>query len=303
MTLHGVIPVWKPKGLTSHDVVSRIRRLAGQKRVGHTGTLDPEVEGVLPICLGQATRLVEYIQDLPKRYRGTMTIGIATDTEDQTGTITEQVDTVDQVFDLETVKTQFLGEIEQVPPMYSAVKVKGERLYALARQGKVVSRPSRQVVIYDLDLEQSPTSDTTYPVITFDVTCSKGTYIRTLCVDIGKVLGYPAHMSTLFRVQSGPFQSEDCFTLEELQVKKENGTFADSLVTLDASISHLPAIVIDEADISRVLDGVHFDLDEIAFSIENQMVRVYDESGRFYAIYEINHQELIPVKVFRDVHE
>jgi tRNA pseudouridine55 synthase len=301
MTLHGIIPVWKPKGMTSHDVVSRIRRLAGQKRVGHTGTLDPEVEGVLPICLGQATRLVEYIQDLPKRYQGTMTIGIATDTEDQTGKIVEQVDDIPKTFPLDDVAQAFQGEMEQVPPMYSAVKIKGERLYELARKGLVTERPSRRVTIYQLDIQQVESD--AYPILAFDVTCSKGTYVRTLCVDIGKSLGYPAHMSKLIRVQSGPFQTADCYTLEELGLAKEEGTFAQTLVAMGEAMCHLPAIVVNQEDGQRVLDGSIFEWDETVKVSASNLVRIYDESGRFCAIYEIHHQDLRPVKVFRDVHE
>jgi tRNA pseudouridine55 synthase len=301
MTLHGIIPVWKPKGMTSHDVVSRIRRLAGQKRVGHTGTLDPEVEGVLPICLGQATRLVEYIQDLPKRYQGTMTVGIATDTEDQTGKIVEQVDDIPKTFPLDDVAQAFQGEMEQVPPMYSAVKIKGERLYELARKGLVTERPSRRVTIYQLDIQQVESD--AYPILAFDVTCSKGTYVRTLCVDIGKSLGYPAHMSKLIRVQSGPFQTADCYTLEELGLAKEEGTFAQTLVAMGEAMCHLPAIVVNQEDGQRVLDGSIFEWDETVKVSASNLVRIYDESGRFCAIYEIHHQDLRPVKVFRDVHE
>jgi tRNA pseudouridine55 synthase len=299
MTLHGIIPVWKPKGLTSHDVVSRIRRLAGQKRVGHTGTLDPEVEGVLPICLGQATRVVEYIQDLPKRYQGTMTLGIATDTEDHTGNIIEQAKVDATSFPLEDVMKQFQGRIEQVPPMYSAVKIKGERLYDLARKGQVVDRPARQVFIYHLLVEQSEHQN----VFSFDVTCSKGTYIRTLCVDIGKYMGYPAHMSKLTRVQSGPFQTVDCYTFAELEASKENGTFSDLLVAMDEALCHLPALVVDQEDGKRVLDGMVFVWEPTGETLAFPLVRIYDEAGRFCAIYEIHHQELRPVKVFRDVHE
>jgi tRNA pseudouridine55 synthase len=301
MTLHGIIPVWKPKGLTSHDVVNRIRRLAGQKRVGHTGTLDPEVEGVLPICLGQATRLVEYIQDLPKRYQGTMTVGIATDTEDQTGKIVEKVDNVPNTFSLDDIVRDFQGIIEQIPPMYSAIKIKGERLYELARKGLITERPSRNVTIYQLDIEQVESD--TYPVLAFDVTCSKGTYVRTLCVDIGRSLGYPAHMSNLIRVQSGPFQSADCYTLDELGFAKEEGTFEQTLVAMGEAMCHLPAIVVNQEDGQRVLDGIIFEWDETVNVSASNLVRIFDESGRFCAIYEIHHQDLRPVKVFRDVHE
>lgn len=296
MTYHGIIPVWKPAGLTSHDVVGRIRRLAGQKRVGHTGTLDPAVEGVLPICLGQATRVVEYIQDLPKRYRGTMTLGIATDTEDQTGEVIAKTAVDETSFPLAELTKQFQGEIEQVPPMYSAVKVAGKRLYDLARQGKVVQREARKVTIYQLTLEQL--TDGEFPQFAFDVTCSKGTYVRTLCVDIGKKLGYPAHMSELTRVSSGPFQAEDCYSLTTLAIASEQGELAQTLVGMDEALGHLPALVVDEEIAKQVLDGNVFTWDE---DVPLGLVRVYDETGNFYAIYEVEQEVIKPVKVFRDV--
>ena len=216
MMLHGVVPVNKPAGLTSHDVVNRIRRLSRQKKVGHTGTLDPAVKGVLPICLGQATRIAEYIQSLPKRYWGTLTLGAATDTQDHTGRVTEEQpvspldpEQIDRVF------RRFIGEIEQVPPMYSAVKVDGKRLYEWARQGREIKRSSRRVTVYSL--ERTGIEGGEQPRIHFDVRCSKGTYVRTLCVDLGKELGYPAHMSRLVRTESGPFTLEEAFTLDRLE--------------------------------------------------------------------------------------
>ncbi|SFJ23431.1 tRNA pseudouridine(55) synthase TruB [Thermoflavimicrobium dichotomicum] len=298
MTLHGVIPIRKPKGYTSHDIVGFMRRLTGQKRVGHTGTLDPEVEGVLPICLGQATRIVEYIQDLPKRYAGTMKLGISTDTEDQTGQVLEEVtvpslslDEIHQVFQ------RFRGEIEQIPPMYSAVRVHGKRLYELARAGVEVERPKRKVMIYDLDCTGMEAGE--HPLIHFDVRCSKGTYIRTLCVDLGLALGYPAHMTQLTRVQSGPFHLSDCYTLEELKEVSAKGHWQEVLFSMDEVLGQYPSFIVADEDEKRVLDG--WDL-EIADDYANSLVRVYTESGRFCAIYRIDgKKQAKPEKVFRDV--
>lgn len=193
----GVLPVYKPAGFTSHDVVAKMRGILKMKRIGHTGTLDPQVTGVLPLCLGRATRVVEYLQELPKEYEATLRLGIATDTEDITGEITDQVDQVEvSSEDVKQVLEQFVGKISQVPPMYSAVKVDGKRLYELARQGKTVERKSREVTIHELELT-GLTIKEGYPEISFRVLCSKGTYIRTLCVDIGKTLGYPSTMVEL----------------------------------------------------------------------------------------------------------
>ncbi|TCS92551.1 tRNA pseudouridine(55) synthase TruB [Hazenella coriacea] len=298
---HGIIPVYKPRGLTSHDVVGKIRRLAGQKRVGHTGTLDPEVEGVLPICLGQATRLVEYIQELPKRYKGSLLLGTATDTEDQTGKVIEEVDVVKiSQEEVEEVFSSFLGTIEQVPPMYSAVKVGGKRLYDLARQGVEVKRPSRQVTIYQLHCTR--VTQGKRPQIDFDVVCSKGTYVRTLCVDIGRALGYPAHMASLIRTESGPFRTADCFTFSELELVAEKGSWEEVLTPLDAVLGHFPSVILEEEDALRALDGwsLQVDFEKGALS-HHSLVRVYSESGRFCGLYRLEEPLAKPEKVFRDV--
>ncbi|MDQ0416887.1 tRNA pseudouridine55 synthase [Croceifilum oryzae] len=301
MTWHGVLPIYKPRGMTSHDVVGRIRRIAGQKRVGHTGTLDPEVEGVLPICLGQGTRVVEYIQDLPKRYRGRLKLGIATDTEDQTGAVIEDKlfnrsltkEEIDQMF------SSFLGEIEQIPPMYSAVRVQGKRLYDLAREGKVVERKPRKATIYELTCIDFQNGE--YPEIEFDVLCSKGTYVRTLCVDIGKSWGTPAHMTSLIRVESGSFQSESCFTLEEVADLQANGRLDDALVPIGEAISHFPSLIVSEQEGHNVLDGKPIQVNQLV-TRDAELIRVYTEAGRFCAIYRLVEDGVAkPEKVFRDV--
>lgn len=298
MTWHGILPVYKPRGFTSHDIVARIRRLTGQKRVGHTGTLDPEVEGVLPICLGQATRVVEYIQELPKRYQGTFVLGMATDTQDQTGTVVakEAVSSFDPAR-LSEVFQQFVGEIEQVPPMFSAVKVEGRRLYDLARRGQEIERPARKVMIYELTCTGFDAGE--FPRIHFDVLCSKGTYVRTLCVDIGRAMGYPAHMASLIRTESGPFRLEDSYTLQEIEQVAESGTWSDILTSIDGVLGHFPSIIVTEGDAHRVLDG--WDLQVDLKHGAGPLVRVYSESGRFYAIYRIDDNLAKPEKVFRDV--
>lgn len=301
MTKHGIIPVYKPRGMTSHDVVGKIRRLAGQKRVGHTGTLDPEVEGVLPICLGQATRLVEYIQELPKRYRGSLILGIATDTEDQTGEVIEEVDVPNISSQaIEEVFTRFLGTIEQVPPMYSAVKVDGKRLYDLARRGVEVERPTRQVTIYQLQCKRVIQGKR--PQIDFDVVCSKGTYVRTLCVDIGRALGIPAHMTSLVRTESGPFRTADCFTFSELEHVAEKGSWEEVLTPLDAVLGHFPSVILEDEDAIHALDGWSLQIDfQKGESSHHSLVRVYSESGRFCGLYRLGVPLAKPEKVFRDV--
>jgi tRNA pseudouridine55 synthase len=293
---HGVLPILKPKGCTSHDVVNQIRRLTKIKKVGHTGTLDPEVEGVLPICLGQATRIAEYIQDMPKSYRGSLRLGIATDTEDHTGQVIEQK-TVPPISPerIEQVFHQFHGQIEQVPPMYSAVKVGGKRLYELARSGKTVERKSRTVTIYSLSLIRVEKGE--FPVIHFDVTCSKGTYVRTLCVQIGQALGLPAHMNSLVRTKSGPFHLEDCYTLDELKTVD----WEEVLIPIDEVLGLYPVCFVSDEMQSRVWEGWTLETDEI--STQGSLYRVYSESGRFLALYrqQPSTHLLKPEKVFRDV--
>jgi tRNA pseudouridine55 synthase len=236
----GILAVWKPEGWTSHDVVAKVRRILKMKRIGHAGTLDPMVTGVLPLCLGRATRVVEYVQERPKAYEAVLKLGIATDTEDMTGTIIERSASVAVTeADVHAVLARFSGAIEQVPPMYSAVKVDGKRLYELARDGKTVERKARTVTIHDirllamkLDLEQ--------PEITFAVECSKGTYIRTLCVDIGKALGVPATMATLTRTMSGGITKDSCLTLEDIERLQQAGELEQRLIPADQAITHLP---------------------------------------------------------------
>ncbi|MEO3945054.1 tRNA pseudouridine(55) synthase TruB [Gorillibacterium sp. CAU 1737] len=251
----GVLPVWKPVGFTSHDVVAKARRLLGVRRIGHTGTLDPAVTGVLPLCVGRATRVVEYIQELPKEYEAELTVGYSTDTEDATGEVVESVEHVqldrEQVLQ---VLDRFLGVIEQVPPMYSAVKVEGKRLYELARAGVEVERKARKVEIYGLDVLSMNLEDR-HPSLRFRVRCSKGTYIRTLCTDIGRALGYPAVMSELVRTSTGGIRREQCLTLEEIAERVSNGSLAACLLPADVAISHLPEVHLPAREAQFALQG------------------------------------------------
>ncbi len=222
MSPNGILILHKPRGMTSHDCVMKIRRLFQTKKVGHTGTLDPDVNGVLPICIGKATKVVEYMSGYSKEYSGEVTIGYSTTTEDKSG---EQVE-VKKVTDrwskdeLLQVLDSFKGTITQIPPMYSAVKINGKKLYEYARAGQTVERPERRVTIHSLQL----LSDISYKEDTasfaFNVHCSKGTYVRTLAVDIGQKLGYPAHMSDLVRTASGPYSLQDSITFEELEANE-----------------------------------------------------------------------------------
>jgi tRNA pseudouridine55 synthase len=299
MIYDGVLPVLKPTHWTSHDVVARIRRIIGVKRVGHTGTLDPLVTGVLPICIGRATRMVEYIQELPKTYEATLTIGYSTDTEDASGTVIHQINPRDVVIDelqIQQVLPQFLGDIEQIPPMYSAVKVNGQKLYTLARKGVDIERPTRQVTIHQLSVLSIDLQGNPYPQIKLRVTCSKGTYIRTLSVDIGKALGYPAVMSDLVRTESGGYTIEQAVTLEEIAEHHDLGTLSQILISPDQAVQHLPSITFDEQQSVRARNGLRIHSDSLVAG----MYRVYDHNQIFIGLFRAQPEteQLKPEKVW-----
>ena len=306
MTMEGILPVWKPEKFTSHDVVAKARRILGIKRIGHTGTLDPAVTGVLPLCIGRATRMVEYIQELPKEYEACMLIGQSTDTEDATGSVIDQVDNVALDADrIELIFHSFLGEIEQTPPMYSAVKVDGKRLYELAREGIEVKRKSRSVTIYNIvilkiNLKQK------HPEVSFRVKCSKGTYIRTLCVDIGKALGYPSLMKNLIRTSTGNIRAEQCFTFEQIEQMKADGTLESHLIPMDEAVSHLPYVELNALQVRHALQGKTISLDVTQAVVKqasdsSQIVcRLYGPSRKFIGLFDWQEGErqLVPIKVF-----
>ena len=215
--MDGLINILKPPGLTSHDVVAYLRKLFKIQKIGHTGTLDPGAAGVLPVCVGQGTRVVEYLIDKKKTYRTEITFGIETDTYDAGGKVVNRQEPVSLSYDrMIDVLNGFVGEIKQIPPMVSALHVEGKRLYQLARQGRTVERKPRRVTIYELKpvrfCDTGP-----YPRLLLDVTCSKGTYIRSLCADIGRMLGCGAYLSFLIRTASGPFAIKDAYTLEQIR--------------------------------------------------------------------------------------
>lgn len=301
MILEGVLPVLKPVDYTSHDVVAKLRRILRMKRIGHTGTLDPKVTGVLPLCLGRATRVVEYIQEMPKEYEATLTIGIATDTEDLSGNIIARSDKVlvtqEQI--VEAVR-RFLGTIEQVPPMYSAVKVNGERLYELARKGKQVERSSRQVTIHELELLELKL-DKELPDIRFRVKCSKGTYIRTLCSDIGKALGYPAVMSHLVRTSTGSISLQDCLTIDEIETHFRENTLSEVIIATDQAIPHIQSVTVPDEQGVNALQGKAI---PSGYGLQNpedqQLCRVYSHASGFLGIFRWDAERnfLIPEKVF-----
>ena len=275
--MDGILNVSKPSGPTSHDVVQRIRGAAHTKRVGHAGTLDPIATGVLIICLGNATRIVEYLMDWRKCYRATAVFGAETDTEDATGEIIREADCSHLTREaLEAVLPRFVGEILQTPPMVSAVHHEGQRLYELARAGKVVERAPRPVEIYSLSLVDFTPGGR--PSATLDVECSKGTYIRTLCADIGKTLDCGAYMSALTRTAVGRFKVEDALSLEAI----EQGPIEEFLISIDEALANMPEVHISEEDEHRIANGVMLPVEALSRAELPQIgnpVRIKSPSG------------------------
>jgi tRNA pseudouridine55 synthase len=278
--LDGFINIDKPAGITSFGVVARLRRWSGQRQVGHAGTLDPDATGVLPVCLGQATRLVEFLVNTTKTYRAVVALGAATDTYDASGRITESGDpsgiTRKQ---LEEALGQFRGTIRQTPPMYSAVKHRGRPLYKLARAGVSVARPSRTVKIHRLELIAFRP-----PLLTLEVECGKGTYIRSLAHDLGQALGCGAHLKNLTRTRCGIFAIEDAVSLERLEEAFSRGSAEEFIHPPDSILGDLPAAVISEADEPALRNGSPLSLDIEVSEPPPRYWRAYAEDGRLLGI-------------------
>ncbi|WP_110929456.1 tRNA pseudouridine(55) synthase TruB [Bacillus massiliglaciei] len=300
--MEGILPLFKPKGMTSHDCVFKLRKILKTKKVGHTGTLDPDVTGVLPICVGRATKIAEYITDAGKTYEGEVTLGYSTSTEDSSGEIIDQVTLSEPVYRSQILQVfeSLTGVITQTPPMYSAVKVNGKKLYEYARAGIEVERPSRQVTIHELTLMDDRERFTGESIsFRFRVKCSKGTYIRTLAVMMGEMLGVPAHMSDLIRVESAGFSLEDCWTIEEAASMAEIGKIDELLLPLERGLIHLPKIYINDTLAKKVLNGAVLEqTDKMAFGEEPFVIM--DSAGKALAIYQLHPTKeglIKPVKV------
>lgn len=285
--MNGVIILNKPKGKTSHDMVYFVRRLFGIRRVGHTGTLDPNATGVLPICIGNATKAADYIQNSKKKYRAEIIFGKQTDTLDCTGKEinTGNVDNVD-IDCLKKACDTFLGDIEQIPPMYSAVKVNGRKLYELARKGEEIERKSRNVSIYSIDICEF---DNKNKRAIIDIECSKGTYVRTLCDDIGKKIGSYAYMGELTRTYSGGFSIEKSYSVSELEKMNEEGTLMQSLIKTEDIYFKYPKIILDKTESFKVRNGVQITKE----GLENELYRLYDENGEFLCVSHYDEGKLV----------
>lgn len=247
---NGIINVNKDKGMTSHDVVNILRRILNMKKIGHTGTLDPDVTGVLPICLGKATRLSEFIQNDSKTYEGRLKFGIKTDTQDLSGEILEESSLIPTIENIDSIRTKYMGEINQTPPMFSAVHQDGVRLYELARQGLVIERKSRKVFIHKLDFK-----DYNYPYLSFLCECSKGTYVRTLVEDIGNDLGSLAALESLVRTKVNIFKLEESFTLDEIARMVENNDYS-FINPMDIALGSLKRLDVASEDFEYLINGV-----------------------------------------------
>ena len=305
--IHGVLNIYKEKGYTSHDVVARLRRIVGQKKIGHTGTLDPEAEGFLPVCLGKATKLCDLLTDKDKTYEAVLLLGISTDTQDTTGKILEEKNTADLREEaVREVVLSFEGEYDQIPPMFSALKVGGKKLYELARDGKEVERKPRHVQIYRIRILQID-----LPRVRMEVTCSKGTYIRTLCHDIGEKLGCGGCMESLLRTRVERFGVAESLRISEVEQLMDEGTLQEHMIKVDEMFPDYQKVYLTPEASAAVRNGNSFRLGDVIWISElsgfqnAERVRVYDEERNFIAVYEFEKENQLfkIVKMFFDKKE
>ena len=293
---NGIIIIDKPAGWTSMDVCAKLRGMFHEKRVGHAGTLDPMATGVLPVFIGRATRAVEFAADSDKEYNAGIKLGVVTNTQDSSGEVLEERSVVVSRADVEAILPRFTGAIQQVPPMYSAIKIKGKKLYELARKGKEVERRPRPVTIHTLEiLDETPPEGADYLL---RVVCSKGTYVRTLCHDIGQALDCGGCMSSLKRVKAAGFTLADSVTLEEVQTAAGQGEGEGLLKPVDICFSHLPALKLKSAGAEKkVRNGAALSAPNLAPGD----YRVYGQDGTFLALCRATGGKLITVKSFFEV--
>ena len=292
--MDGVLNINKPSGMTSHDVVEHVRRILHERRIGHTGTLDPMATGVLVLCVGKATRIAQYLEAGEKEYKAVMRLGVTTDTLDAEGRILETNSySPPDVPKINEVMQGFTGSIMQRPPAYSAIKVAGVPSYKLAREGKAEPLKPRQVMIYRIDLTEYED-----PLVSLTVRCSKGVYIRTLCSEIGAALGMGAHLAGLERTRSGHFRIDHALTLDELQNMTTAGNVAQALMSIDDALLTFPSIPISEAETVRVLHGNQISCPASLADISSDLVRLHSPAGTLLALARINAGILKPDLVF-----
>lgn len=295
--MDGIIPLYKERGMTSFDCVSRLRRILHTKKIGHSGTLDPNVDGVLPICVGNGTKVVEYLMNSGKEYVGEVLIGQATTTEDLDGELVE-TKTVSQAIpaaQIQAVMDQMTGQITQIPPMYSAVKVKGKRLYEYARAGETVERPQRQVTISSFRLISTDYDESSQTQrARFVVACSKGTYVRTLAVDLAKQLGYPGVMSQLTRKKSGGFEIDQTLSLADVQDMVSEEMMGRYIYPVDYALKDLPHHELSADQWSGVQNGAWLKANELSTDAKRVVLTYHDDAK---AIYQYRDQVYKPEKM------
>ena len=300
--INGVINVYKEPGYTSHDVVAKLRGILKQKKIGHMGTLDPNAVGVLPVCLGKATKLCNLLSEKDKTYTATMLLGIETDTQDTTGQITNQTPeeevmklSEEKVFD---VIKSYIGEYDQIPPMFSAIKINGQKLYNLARKGEEIERPPRHCKIIDITITKID-----LPRVSFHVTCSKGTYVRTLCYDIGKDLGVGACMEKLTRTRVERFDIKDSISLSQIEEIRDQGVLEQYITPVDEILDMYSKCMVSEDAEKLLYNGNIFTSRNTLLKMnhqDGQTVRVYTHDGKFIGLYMYIAEKQIykPIKIF-----
>lgn len=294
--MDGVIVIRKEKGFTSHDVVAKLRGILHMKKIGHTGTLDPDAEGVLPVALGKATRLVDMITDKEKTYEAVMRLGVITDTQDMSGTVLSQTTELSVTEEeLCTVVSSFVGDYMQVPPMYSALKVNGKKLYELAREGKTVERKPRPVHFYEIEI-----LDISFPLVRFRVTCSKGTYIRTLCHDIGEKLGCGAAMESLLRTKVGRFTLDDAITLAQTEEAVKKGTIESKILGIEEILAEYPRVCCTKEGDRLLANGNPLVQALVDAQEKKGWIRMCSSEGGFAGVYQWDEKRnrYFPVKMF-----
>jgi tRNA pseudouridine55 synthase len=298
--MNGIINIYKEKGFTSHDVVAKLRGIFKQKKIGHTGTLDPDAVGVLPVCLGNGTKLCDLLTDKNKKYEAVLKLGINTDTQDMSGTIISQKVVTSSIEEIQEAVYSFLGEYQQIPPMYSALKVNGQKLYELARKGIEVERKSRKVIIHEIDILDINEANAE---VRMEVSCSKGTYIRTLCYDIGLKLGCGGSMKELIRTEVSQFSIEDSLSLSQVEGLVRENKIEPFIMKVEDMFPKMLKVTVKEEDSKFIYNGNKFsslNTYEGAIHEDNQSVKVFDYQKNFIAIYEYSKEEQLykPVKMF-----
>ena len=301
--MNGILNVYKEPGFTSHDVVAKLRGICKQKKIGHTGTLDPDASGVLPVCLGNATKVCDLLTDKDKEYRAVLLLGRTTDTQDVSGKTLEERPVLAAEEAVREAILSFVGDYDQIPPMYSALKVNGKKLCDLARAGKEVERSSRRVKIYSIQIEEMD-----LPRVKLRVNCSRGTYIRTLCHDICQRLGCGGTMESLIRIRSGQFVLEEAQTLSEFQKMADAGELEEALIPVDSLFGDLPKAAVRPEWIRLADNGNPLQEDALETDApfgegtrpDGERIRIYGQGGRFYGIYAWKEESghFKPVKLF-----